>query len=147
MFVADRFQCPHCEREFWSASGDPVPVYCPFCGANPSASGNELLWYEQVAHIRPYPHTHHLTTDTTMTAAAAVMAAVMQEYIRAAEHFPTFHSAHEGWAVIREEVDELWEEVKKPPNAVDPDAMRREAIQAAAMGLRFVLDVCSGKGE
>jgi hypothetical protein len=53
-------------------------------------------------------------------------------------------SSHEGYAVILEEVDELWEEVKKNPKK-HPEAlenMRKEAIQVAAMAMRFVIDVC-----
>ena len=56
-------------------------------------------------------------------------------------------SAHEGYAVLLEEVDELWDEVKKNPSKYahrDKD-MRKEAIQIAAMAIRFVLDVCEKK--
>jgi hypothetical protein len=52
------------------------------------------------------------------------------------------HSAHEGLAVLLEEVDELKAEVWKKPAQRDVAAMRKEAIQIAAMALRFVLDVC-----
>ena len=53
---------------------------------------------------------------------------------------------HEGYAVLLEEVDELWETVKsyKPSVGVTSD-MRKEAIQVAAMALRFVEDVCDGQ--
>lgn len=57
-----------------------------------------------------------------------------------AVHAP-MNSAHEGWAVIMEELDELWEEVRKRRALRDRDRMRREAIQVAAMAIRFVLDV------
>ena len=48
-------------------------------------------------------------------------------------------SAHEGWAVIKEEEEELWDEIK----AKHPDlaAMEREAVQVAAMAVRFLHDV------
>ena len=64
------------------------------------------------------------------------------EYSRAARDFPPFTSAHEGYAILLEEVDELWDEVKKNPRERDYDKMRREAIRVAAMALRFVKDVC-----
>ena len=57
------------------------------------------------------------------------------------DKFPPFHSAHEGYAVLLEEVDELWDEVKKKPRNREPQKMRAEAIQIAAMALRMVLDV------
>jgi hypothetical protein len=57
-------------------------------------------------------------------------------------HFPAFHSAHEGYAVLLEEVDELWDHVKASPTKRDREAMRKEAIQVAAMAVRFLLDCC-----
>ena len=49
------------------------------------------------------------------------------------------HSIHEGYAVILEELDELWDEVKRQP--VKDDAMRKEAVHVAAMAVRFLLDL------
>jgi hypothetical protein len=55
-------------------------------------------------------------------------------------------SAHEGWAVLLEEVDELWEEVKKKPAKRDPVHMYGELVQVAAMAQRMAEDiVLSGK--
>ena len=54
-------------------------------------------------------------------------------------HTP-MHGPHDGYAVLLEEVDELWDEVRK--RHPDRAAMRKEAIQIAAMALRFVHDVC-----
>jgi hypothetical protein len=66
-----------------------------------------------------------------------VMALVRAELVRAVERFGPMTSPHEGWAVIREEVDELWDEVKtnRPHLAAD------EAVQVAAMGARYLLDL------
>jgi hypothetical protein len=72
---------------------------------------------------------------------------VLDELARATRKFGVFHSAHEGYAVIAEELDELWDEVKKNKGGVDYSApvarcrMAREAIQVAAMALRFLVDV------
>lgn len=66
-----------------------------------------------------------------------------EELVRAAMKHGSFNSAHEGYAVLLEEVDELWEEVKKggsQPRSVEK--MRTEAVQIAAMALRFINDVC-----
>jgi hypothetical protein len=67
---------------------------------------------------------------------------VIEELDKALRKHPKFNSAHEGWAVIREEVDELWDEVKVRPAKRRRDKMRKEAIQVAAMALRFALEVC-----
>ena len=56
--------------------------------------------------------------------------------------WPPFNSAHEGIAVIDEERDELWDHIKLSQPRRDLREMRAEAKQVAAMGLRFMLDVC-----
>ncbi len=63
---------------------------------------------------------------------------VTEELQSAMRKFPPFNSPHEGYAVILEELDELWDEVKKnPPHK---GAMREEATQVAAMAIRFMLE-------
>jgi hypothetical protein len=68
---------------------------------------------------------------------------VVAELRRARSLFPPFHSPHEGIAVIREEFLELEREVFKggsePRSA---SRMQQEAIQLAAMALRFAQDCC-----
>ena len=68
-----------------------------------------------------------------------LVAMVELEFVSATRKFGAFHNGHEGFAVIREEVDELWDEVKTN----NTDAACREAIQVAAMGLRFAFDLLS----
>ena len=68
--------------------------------------------------------------------------AVVQECESASLRYPPFNSAHEGYAVLLEEIDELWDEVKKSPKKRNPVAMREEAVQVAAIALRFLIDVC-----
>lgn len=65
------------------------------------------------------------------------------ELAKARAKFARFNSAHEGYAVLKEEVDELWDEVKD--RHANKDNMRKEAIQIAAMALRFVEDVCDAQ--
>ncbi len=90
-----------------------------------------------------------------MTKHHEVLEAVIREVQRAkALHPGEFHSAHEGFAVLDEERDELWDEVKtNPGNAYgtisEPSGkspwrarMRKEAIQLAAMAVRFAAEVC-----
>lgn len=71
----------------------------------------------------------------------AVIEQVRAELVAATSKFGSFASAHEGYAVILEELDELWDEVKadKAPGA--RDRMRHEALQVAAMGARFLVDL------
>ena len=68
---------------------------------------------------------------------------VSMEVSSACEKHAPLSSLHEAYAVLLEEVDELWEEVKKNPRK-HPDCRalaRREAIQVAAMALRLLHDV------
>ncbi len=67
---------------------------------------------------------------------------VMDEYSSATEKNPPFNSSHEGFAVLLEEVDELWDAVKMKQSNKDRNrCMEKEAIQVAAMALRFLVDV------
>lgn len=59
------------------------------------------------------------------------------------EAYPKFNSAHEGFSVLAEEVDELWDHVKTNQKRRDIEAMRKEAIQVAAMAMRFALEICN----
>ncbi len=64
--------------------------------------------------------------------------AALAELTRARQKWPAgFHSGHEGYAVIKEELEELWEAVRRD----DVSAQRSEAVQIAAMALRFLTDV------
>lgn len=66
---------------------------------------------------------------------------INNEYIRAKTKHPgEFHNLHEGYAVLLEEVDELWDEVKK--KVPDMKNVKLEAIQIAAMALRIVTELC-----
>ena len=81
----------------------------------------------------------------TMTPAQKKLQAILEvstEFESASGAFPPFTSAHEGYAILKEEVDELWDEVKKKPSLRSNMALEKEAIQVAAMALRFLVDVC-----
>lgn len=56
-----------------------------------------------------------------------------------------FVNQHEGYAVILEELDELWDEVKKNQKVYDLEAQRKEAIQCAAMCIRFIAELTTKK--
>lgn len=69
-----------------------------------------------------------------------LLAEVGAELASALLKFPSLTSPHEGKAVIEEELDELWEHVKA--NTGRTTEARQEAIQVAAMALRYALDLC-----
>ena len=76
-----------------------------------------------------------------MSKAEAMMKEVFAEYKQAKKLFGDFNNSHEGYAVILEELDELWEAIKSKDKTLDDQ--RKEAIQVTAMGLRFLVDLCN----
>jgi NTP pyrophosphatase (non-canonical NTP hydrolase) len=70
------------------------------------------------------------------------VAEVMAEVKTAIDQWPHFNSAHEGFAVLLEEVDELKEHVWTNQKRRDLAKMRKEAMQVAAMALRFMTECC-----
>lgn len=75
-----------------------------------------------------------------VTNAEKVAFDVVKELSRAQQKHPTpFNSAHEGYAIILEELDEVKEEVwKGNPNPLE---LRAELVQVAAMAMRMIIDL------
>lgn len=66
-----------------------------------------------------------------------ILKKIIRELEAASERFPNFNSQHEGYAILKEEVDEMWEEIKLN----NRKHARQECIQVAAMAIRFLMDV------
>lgn len=66
---------------------------------------------------------------------------VLSELDSAMTRYPALHSAHEAYAVILEELDEVWDEVRLNPAKRDADRLRHELIQLAAMTIRAIVDL------
>ena len=69
-----------------------------------------------------------------------ILQAIITEYSEASLKFKPFNSTHEGYAVIKEELDELWDCIKN--KGCESEEMKKEAIQVAAMAYRFLKDCC-----
>jgi len=66
-----------------------------------------------------------------------VVVLVREEPERANKKFPLFHSKHHGYAVILEELEEMWDEIKRQePNTARVQA---ECIQFITMGFKFLM--------
>lgn len=66
---------------------------------------------------------------------------VTDELVRARSKNNPFNSFHEGYAVLLEEVEELWEWVREKPKNRDKEEMTKEVVQIAAMCQRFYEDL------
>jgi hypothetical protein len=71
-------------------------------------------------------------------ALARILQEVFVESRKAIGKHPAQHSPHEGYAVLQEEVDELWDEIKADRGR--QASARTEAVQVAAMAVRYILD-------
>lgn len=78
-----------------------------------------------------------------MSETQQILREIGEELERAEFKFPPFNSAHEGYAVILEELDELWHEIKNNKRPQSHVRQRKEAIQVGAMAARFVLMIDS----
>lgn len=66
---------------------------------------------------------------------------VKTELAKVRKRHKPFNSVHEGFGVLLEEVDELWEEVRKKRSKRDRANMLRELIQIASVAQRFAEDL------
>jgi hypothetical protein len=69
---------------------------------------------------------------------------VLDELRRAVDTHGDMASPHEGYAVILEELDELWDEIKNNKNDTTA-AQYREAMQVGAMAIRFMCTFGDGR--
>lgn len=69
-----------------------------------------------------------------------IFAQIQREIESSRKNHGSFNGSHEGYAVLLEEIDELWGEVKKKERNFS--AMEKECIQIAAMAIKFVEDIC-----
>lgn len=69
---------------------------------------------------------------------------IKKEHARAISKFPPFASRHEGYAIIKEELDELWDSIRaNHVQKFEDDHVATEALQTATMAFRFLIDLCA----
>ncbi len=64
------------------------------------------------------------------------------EFLRASDLYPDLHSNHEAYAVIKEELDELWDEIKRSKETTGNKQIKHELIQIGAMVVRYLDNLC-----
>ncbi len=69
---------------------------------------------------------------------AIALRAVSDEVERSKMHEEQFASLHEAWAVIFEELDEIWDITRLKRRDRDREKLRTELIQLAAMAIKAI---------
>jgi len=79
--------------------------------------------------------------NNTVEKLEEILQLVAEEYMAACHNFPPFRSAHEGVAIVDEEMREF-RDAAYWPHKHDKEAEETEATQLAAMAIRYLMDVC-----
>lgn len=66
-----------------------------------------------------------------------VLQKIKKELLKANEKHPPFNSAPEGYAVLLEEVDEMWDDIKQ--NLYQHSVT--ECVQVGAMAVKYILSI------
>jgi len=115
-----------------------VYIVPPHVGENICVpNGSNVTFYHPTAEMV----SEQLSIVSEDQKLADLLQDVAVEFKRAEGMYSPFASLHEGWAILEEEVEELWDEVKKSPKRRDPAKIREEAVQVAAMAFRFLYDL------
>lgn len=115
----------------------PYAEHCIMCMEEKLARGGATTTDETWSRIEINPRS-----NLQMAQLLHTLEQIKVEVLTAKAKWPGFNSAHEGYAILLEEVDELWEHVRTHQKNRNLAAMRMEAVQVAAMALRFATEVC-----
>jgi hypothetical protein len=95
-------------------------------------------------------HESHHNAPTPEECAALLASPFLRdlcaELLRAEAHHAPLHSLHEAYAVIAEELDELWDQVRLKRDKRDAWMIRTELLQIAAMAWRTARDLGCEEG-
>lgn len=131
------FYCSQCD-DAWGPTDEKMDR-CPRCNTELLDHVPEDFWVQhpECLEIKRLLAEQDEAGSRDNEVLEQLIAVIVDEYRRAATKFAPMNSAHEGYAVLLEEVDELWDAVKRN----DLANIREEAVQVAAMGIRFLMDV------
>jgi hypothetical protein len=83
----------------------------------------------------------NIEDDLRITNIGKTIKAIIAEYNHSIVTNAPFNSTYEGWALIKQKVDGLWEEIKKDDPNNSREAIMKEAAQIGAMAMRFMVDL------
>jgi len=77
---------------------------------------------------------------------AEIVAAILAELERAKRHGEAFASLHEAYAVMLEELDEVWDITRMKRSRRSEPELRKELIQIAAMAIKALKSMSNFTG-
>jgi hypothetical protein len=83
----------------------------------------------------------------TMNGLSHFLVDAEMEAVQSRDDNGPMHSLHEAYAVLLEEVDELWQHVKTNPKRRDAQAIYRELVQIAAVAACTAVELLSNANE
>lgn len=72
----------------------------------------------------------------------SIITEIKTEYERSKKLYNDFNSNHEAYAVILEELDEVWDEIKKTKEIRGNENIHKELIQVGAMVVKYIENLC-----
>jgi hypothetical protein len=108
----------------------------------PTQGANYAYMNDGRFHIEDQENDSDLVSEYPDCYAQAASDA-LAEVRRARDMFGPMASMHEGYAVLLEELDEVWDIVKMKQRERPLHLARKEMIQVAAMALAFAVEVCT----
>jgi hypothetical protein len=85
--------------------------------------------------------------DFRITSIGKAIRLIIPEYNQIIFKNPPLHNVHEGWAMLEQGVEQLWNEVKKDKSLRSDELMRKEAILIGATAMRFIIDLCMEENQ
>ena len=79
--------------------------------------------------------------DFRITNIGRTIKTIIAEYNSTIIKNDPFNSTYEGWALIKEKVDGLWEEIRKDEAGYSKEVVMKVAAQIGAMAMRFMVDL------
>jgi hypothetical protein len=125
--------CPNCGVTIGNRTGDAGREICPSCGT-------KIVWVSDTGESQIVSNVG-MCIGTGDRAVTLTFKAIMEAYNYALLSRDPYHSYHEGIAVLVEELEELWDEIKK--QQPDREAIYQEAIDVAAVITKFIVTLCT----
>jgi hypothetical protein len=85
--------------------------------------------------------------DFRITSIGKAIRMIIPEYNQIIFKNPPLHNVQEGWVMLEQGMEELWNEVKKDKNIRSGELMRKEAIFISVTAMRFIIDLCMEENQ